>query len=330
MGSDLLIIEDTYEDIRELDDILQTEGYTVRAARDGVSGVRAARSAPPDLILLDIMLPDQDGFQVCRELRADERLAHIPIIFLSALHDVSLKARAFEAGGYDYLTKPFNCREVLVRVQHQLERVHLRARLQDAARLKERQHVARELHDSVNQTLFVLSATVQSMMMDADALPEDYQAQLAHVNTLSRSALAEMRTLLNELRPSQLRKASIQKLLHQLVDAFRLRLAAEVRVIAVDAPLSAEDKLVLYRIVQEALNNAAKHASAHHVSVAFVDEGSQYRLLVEDDGQGFDPSHIHEGMGLHTMRERAEQHGMSFNLRSALGAGTRIEVISPK
>lgn len=327
LTGDILIIDDTYEDIETLDNILREAGYHVRAVRDAESGLRAARSVVPDLVLLDIMLPDQDGFEVCQQLRADEQLKDVPVIFLSALHDVQLKAQAFEAGGYDYITKPYNDKEVLVRVRHQLERVHLWAKLQETARLEERQHIARELHDSVNQTLFVLSATIQSMLMDADDFSSAHQKQLQYINLLSRSAMAEMRTLLNELRPSQIRKSTIQKLLNQLVDAFCLRLNTEVHIVIADVTLPDEVKTTFYRITQEALNNAAKYAGAARLTVSLLDDGQCCRLIIEDNGKGFDPTHIHEGMGLHTMRERAENHDMGFKLESSPGKGTRIEVI---
>lgn len=327
MPGDILIIDDAYEDIAYLNTILTEAGHKVRAARDGESGLQAARAVMPDLVLLDIILPDQDGFRVCQSFRDDEQLHSVPVVIVSALHDISLKAQAFEAGGFDYITKPFNEHEVIVRVQHQLERVHLREQLQETARITERQHIARELHDSVNQTLFALRATVQAMQMDADALPPAHVTQLDQLNILSKSALAEMRTLLNELRPSQIRKASMQKLLNQLVDAYRLRLEADVRTIIVDCDMPDTVKLVFYRIAQEALNNAAKYARATAISVQFVDEGMVYRLVIEDDGAGFDPSGDHSGMGLHTMRERAEQLGIQFELVSAPGAGTRIEAV---
>lgn len=329
MSADILIIEDNYADIRILEGILDEAGYAVRVARDGKSGLRAARALPPDLILLDMMLPDQDGYHVCQVMRDDPQLAEVPVVFISALYDASLKAQAFAAGAHDYITKPFNSTEVRVRVQHQLERVLLRQQLQENARLQERQHIARELHDSVNQTLFIMSALVQGLVQEAETLPAEVRDQVASINALSQSVMAEMRALLNELHPAQIANTSIQKLLHQLVDAFRLRVNADISIIVADAELPQDIKLVFYRITQEALNNVAKYAGAMHLSVHFLETDSGYRLLIEDDGRGFDTAAISEGMGRHTMRERAEQHGMGFSLDSAPGQGTRIEVYWP-
>lgn len=325
--SDILIIDDNYEDIVILQNILKTGGYHTRAVRDGSSGLKAAQAITPDLVLMDIVLPDQDGFKVCRQFHEDKVLNKVPIIFVSAMHDINLKVQAFESGGYDYITKPFNGIEVLVRVRHQLERMQLREELEENARLKERYRIARELHDSVNQTLFITSASVQAMMMDQDQLPRNMRDQLVSINVLAQSALAEMRTLLNELRPSHMRDASIQTLLRQLVDAFRLRINAEISLVATDFDLPHDIKLAFYRITQEALNNVAKHASPQHLKVHFMEEPDCVRLIIEDDGYGFDMNHHRGGMGLHTMRERAEQHKIDFVITSSPGMGTRIELL---
>lgn len=327
MSSDILIIEDSYEDLHMLDRLLQSAGHHVYAARDGASGLRAASSLVPDLVMLDIVLPDCDGFEVCRRLQAEAALSDIPVIFISALQDVDLKARAFDAGALDYIIKPFNTQEVLIRVQHQIELAALRRQLEEHARLGERQHIARELHDSVNQTLFAINATIHLMMMDSASLPAEQRGNLENLQVLSRAAQAEMRALFNELRPSQIHQSSIQKLMDQLVEAYRQRLEAEITIITADVELPVTIKLALYRITQESLNNAAKHAHASHVHVSLMDEGQQIRLIVRDDGCGFDPSAVDCGMGLHTMRERAEQQNIRLNISSAPGKGAQIEAV---
>ena len=116
----ILIVDDTPANLRLLADILSKAEYLVRPARDGETAVRSAQSAPPDLILLDIVMPHLDGYDVCRQLKADERTADIPIIFISALDNVEEKVKSFTNGGVDYITKPFQSEEVLARVQTHL------------------------------------------------------------------------------------------------------------------------------------------------------------------------------------------------------------------
>ena len=117
---DVLIVDDTLENLRVLSSILTDHHYNVRKATGGMMALKVVETLAPDLILLDIMMPDLSGYQVCKELKKNPRTANIPIIFLSALDDVLDKVTAFEIGGADYITKPFQIEEVLVRVKNQL------------------------------------------------------------------------------------------------------------------------------------------------------------------------------------------------------------------
>lgn len=117
---DILIVDDVPDNLRLLSDILTRQGYSVRKAIRGQLALIAAKTLTPDLILLDVNLPDLNGYEVCQQLKADSTTAPIPIIFLSAGNEVVDRVRAFQAGGADYITKPFQLEEVLVRVRTQL------------------------------------------------------------------------------------------------------------------------------------------------------------------------------------------------------------------
>lgn len=117
---DILIVDDLADNLRILSETLSSQGHRVRAVRSGSMAVIGAKTAPPDVILLDIRMPTMDGFEVCRQLKGDAATQHIPVIFLSALDEATDKTRAFEAGGVDYITKPFQTVEVQARVHHQL------------------------------------------------------------------------------------------------------------------------------------------------------------------------------------------------------------------
>ncbi|MBW4689182.1 MAG: EAL domain-containing protein [Komarekiella atlantica HA4396-MV6] len=117
---DILIIDDMAINLRVLSSILTKEGYNVRKALNWQMALTACQTVLPDLILLDIMMPEVDGYEVCQRLKASELTADIPVIFISALDDVFDKIKAFRVGGVDYITKPFEFEEVLVRVQNQL------------------------------------------------------------------------------------------------------------------------------------------------------------------------------------------------------------------
>lgn len=126
----ILVVDDTPDSLRLLVGILSEHGYKVRAAPNGKLALSAAKKMPPDLILLDINMPEMDGYEVCRRFKADPRTAHIPIIFLSAWSDVFDKVRAFSVGGVDYITKPFQIEEAIVRIKTHLTICSLQSRLQ--------------------------------------------------------------------------------------------------------------------------------------------------------------------------------------------------------
>ncbi|MDP8964666.1 MAG: response regulator [Cyanobacteriota bacterium] len=131
--SNILIVDDTPDNLRLLSTMLTEQGYEVGKARNGQMALKSAQAAPPDLILLDINMPEMNGYEVCERLKADDQTKEIPVIFISALDDVLDKVKAFSVGGVDYITKPFQGEEVLARVQNHL---NLQA-LQKALRIEQ-------------------------------------------------------------------------------------------------------------------------------------------------------------------------------------------------
>lgn len=116
----ILIVDDSLNNLNLLCNLLRKHGYRVRKAVDGQMALMGVQAEPPDLIMLDVMMPDMDGYSVCRQLKSMPETAEIPIIFLSALSETLDKIRAFEVGGADYITKPYHAQEVLARVAHQI------------------------------------------------------------------------------------------------------------------------------------------------------------------------------------------------------------------
>lgn len=121
MNANILIVDDTLPSLQLLSNLLTGQGYKVRGILKGQKALSTARLAKPDLILLDIKMPDLDGYEVCKQLKADEQTSHIPVIFISALNEALDKVKAFALGGADYITKPFQVEEVLARIENQLK-----------------------------------------------------------------------------------------------------------------------------------------------------------------------------------------------------------------
>lgn len=132
----ILVVDDTTANLRLLTDLLTEQGYTVHPASDGELALEFVRSILPDIILLDIRMPGMDGFEVCRRLKAEERTRSIPVIFISILEDEHDKVRGFQAGGVDYITKPFQAEEVLARIGTQLRLRELTGRLEKQVRIR--------------------------------------------------------------------------------------------------------------------------------------------------------------------------------------------------
>jgi sigma-B regulation protein RsbU (phosphoserine phosphatase) len=132
LRADILIVDDTPANLHLLSQMLAEQGYRVRPVPDGPLALAATRAEPPDLILLDIRMPEMNGYEVCEHLKADDQTRDIPIIFISALDAIQDKVRAFTVGGVDYVTKPFQVEEVLARVETHLTLRELQKQLQDA------------------------------------------------------------------------------------------------------------------------------------------------------------------------------------------------------
>jgi PAS domain S-box-containing protein len=128
--ADILAIDDTPENLALLSQMLTAKGYKVRSVTKGSTAIRGAKAAPPDLILLDVKMPEMNGYEVCQQLKADDRTRNIPVIFISALGDVFDKVKAFQVGGVDYITKPFQVEEVLARLDTHLTICNLQIKLQ--------------------------------------------------------------------------------------------------------------------------------------------------------------------------------------------------------
>ena len=174
---DILVVDDMPANLRLLTQMLTEHGYKVRAAVNGTWALTTARVAQPDLIVLDILMPDMDGYEVCRRLKADPQLCGIPVLFISALSEVEDKVKGFAVGGLDYITKPFQREEVLARIQthltlRQLQRELVAANAELAQRLAELQVKNEELDAFAHTVAHDLKGTVTNIVGFAELLQE--------------------------------------------------------------------------------------------------------------------------------------------------------------
>ena len=207
----------------------------------------------------------------------------------------------------------------------------LRSQAAELAASQERAHLARELHDSVTQALFSMGLTLRTMEILLETDPEAARGKVAELRELQKDALAEMRTLIFELRPSSLESDGLVLALRSHATAVQRRTGLTI---VVDAepierlPLPAEE--ALYRIGQEALHNVVKHANASNATLRITGDGGSVRLSVTDDGVGFAPAEVPRGhLGLIGMRQRVDLVGGELRVESRPGGGTLIEASAP-
>lgn len=211
-----------------------------------------------------------------------------------------------------------------------IENARLRAQAEEAAIVAERSRIARDLHDSVTQTLFAANIIAEVLPRIWQRNVERGQQKLEELHELTRGALAEMRTLLLELRPNMLPDAHLSELLRQLVDATigRARVPVTLEIYGECNALPKDIRIALYRITQEALNNVAKHARATRVVVTVVCGPDQTEVTIHDDGVGFHLDTITgDHLGLAIMHERAEETGAVLTIHAAPDHGTVITAL---
>jgi DNA-binding NtrC family response regulator len=206
---EILVVEDTQASLRLLADLLTKQGYRVRPASDGSLALKSVAAKAPDLILLDVKMPGMDGYEVCRRLKADERSCRVPIIFISAFSETGQKVKGFDAGGVDYITKPFEPEEVLARVKTQL-------------RLREAEEALRQARNTleirVQERTAELQASNQALRESEEKIRgafeeiERLKAQLELENTYLREEVKEAREFGDIIGKS----AALRQLLHQV------------------------------------------------------------------------------------------------------------------
>ncbi len=160
----VMVVDDNPDNLELLEDILYSRGYGVAAFLDGEMALNAASRNPPDVILLDIMMPGMDGFQICRKMKTLKQLKDVPVIFISALEDTSNKLKAFTRGGVDYITKPIQEEEVLARINTHLKLSKMQLELKNKNEHLEElvQEQVKEISDSQIATLVAISSLAES------------------------------------------------------------------------------------------------------------------------------------------------------------------------
>jgi signal transduction histidine kinase len=326
----VLVVDDTIENLRLLASMLEEHGYEVRPVTNGRQALQAAERNPPDLILLDITMPEMDGYEVCRRLRANDRSKEVPVIFLTALTDTADKLRAFAIGGVDYITKPFQFEEVLARVNTHVSLRRAQVALADSY---ERLRALEQLRDDlVHMIIHDLRSPLQAILSSLELL----EGPAAVLDEDSR----------NDLRKAIESSDELGRMINNLLDVSRLeagrmplerrvwnltRMADEVRAaletvdretrIEVESPGAVEvscDGSLVRRIMENLVGNAIRHTPAGtRIRISIARDEGRAHVAVHDEGGGVPAqarTKIFEKFGTVESRHERVYHSVGLGL----------------
>lgn len=351
----ILIVDDTPANLRLLSSMLAEQGYKVRSVISGKMALTTARAAPPDLILLDIRMPEMDGYEVCEQLKADEETHDIPIMFISALDAAQDKVRAFTVGGVDYVTKPFQLEEVVARVKTHLALRNLQKSLQ--REIIERDKLIAELDAYAHTVAHDLKNPLGTLIGFSDMLETSYtelsdeQMRLC-VGTMAKSGrkmtniieelllLASVRKMedvsIEPLDMSAVVAEALDRLAYMVADYQAEIVTPEVWPLALGYGPWVEEIWVNY--VSNALKYGGQPPQVQMGAMLLNEPDSQAQFWVRDNGVGLSPedqaclftpfTQIHRaraeghGLGLSIVQRIAEKLGGKVGVESEVGQGS--------
>jgi signal transduction histidine kinase len=344
----ILVIDDELITRTTLGALLEKPSYRVEMAEDGIQGIEMAKQLNPDVILLDVMMPRMNGYDVCKRIRSDPQIAEVPIIMVTALDDRDAKLNGLVAGADDFLAKPFDSLELEIRL-HTLRRVdryrHLmdeREKLQETlaelstknrqlqilsqqvltAQENERRHVAVELHDEIGQLITGLKLILERKQDDMSTL-------LTEARAVTNELMQRVREMSLDLRPAALDDFGLPAALNDLFKRFasQTKISLHHNINPLDERrFDKAIEIAAFRVVQEALTNVARHADINEANVTLTVTPDHMQIRIADLGKGFDINSrdMSASTGLSGMAERVNMAGGHFTLQSAPGKGTLI------
>lgn len=330
---------------------LEEAHFAIAEAGDGLEAVSIFKQTEPDIVLLDILMPEMDGFAVCTALRGLSEGESTPILVITGREDIEAINRAYEVGATDFIHKPIHWTILSHRVRYMVR--HERQRKQAAAEIirqreelrglatrlaeveeMERQGLATEIHDDVCQNLSSIGLSLETLKLSFQKEPVDRSmSRLSEAVKLVAKTGEITREIMEGLRPTVLAHYGLMGGLRYLGEQFQEKTNISIEIVGEEAAprLAPKAELALFRIAQEALANVAKHAQAARVTISKEERGDAIYLTIADNGVGFEPSQSGQSMngkkwGLMTIRERARAVGGSCRIESRPGQGTKVVV----
>lgn len=296
----ILVVDDTIENLRLLTRMLDQHGYETRPVTSGRQALQAVDNEAPHLILLDINMPEMNGYDVCRRIKEREELEDVPVIFLTALTDTADKVRAFDVGGVDYITKPFQVEEVLARVKTHVELRRARLELLESY---ERLRSLEELRDNLVQMivhdmrspLHILLACLESMELEAqddlgEQEAENLRSAIAAAEGLSRMAthMLDLSRLEQGKMPLERERCDLAEIGREVAGRFAQLEPDRPILVDADGPIEATcDGAVIKRVLENLVGNGVKHTPpGGRLRISIEARNQAARIAVDDEGPG--------------------------------------------
>jgi signal transduction histidine kinase len=361
----ILIVDDIPANLKVLGDILKGEGYKIRPVPNGSLALQVASREKPDLILLDIMMPEMDGFEVCRRLKDIPGLSDIPVIFISALNETSDIVKALKSGGVDFITKPFQAEEVVARVK-----THLQLHLQSIVLLEQSRQM-KELIATKDKFFSILAHDLRgplggfmglTELMADESFEFSQQQQKQMIVELNESACSIFNLLENLLEWSRMQQGQIAYMpvtlnLYELVDGCITTLLDSIRKknisVHVDIPKGRQvfaDPNMLQSIIRNLVSNAIKFTPrGGDLSISTeTSQNGRMVVVVKDSGIGMNEAMLDNlfhlnfnksrpgtdgehstGLGLHLCKEFVKQHNGDIWAESTPEKGSMFKFTLP-
>ncbi|MGL5508823.1 MAG: sensor histidine kinase [Microcoleaceae cyanobacterium] len=365
--ADIMIVDDTPDNLQVLFTMLNEHGYEVRRVLNGQQAMNAIATDPPELILLDIMMPELNGYEVCTRLKSQANTCHIPIIFLSALDEAVDRVRGFEVGGADYITKPFHIQEVIARVENQLTIIRQRRQLleQNENLQKLNQELSRS-NQELEEFAHVVSHELLQPLTSIKALSQlllfkyrkDFNAEIQQFLNQIVAATDRMHQLTRKLlayaqvgsQDLHLCTTDCHTLLTELLADLQLNMQNnDTQIIMPDKlPVIMADQLQLRELFQNLITNALKYRREIplFIEIRAIAYPSHWLFSISDNGMGIQPEYMTKiftiftripsvedlpgsGIGLSICQKIVERHGGKIWLESNFGEGTTFYFTFP-
>jgi signal transduction histidine kinase len=311
----ILVVDDVPANLKLLDDILKSEGYKTRPVLSGELALRAAEKEKPDLVLLDIMMPDIDGFEVCRRLKENPDLKDIPVIFISAIGETANVVTAFNYGGVDYINKPFQAEEVIARVK-----THLKLRFQSQEllelneRLKQQTKELEELNATKDKFFTIiahdLKSPFNSIMGFSEMLVEQvrdktYDGIEQYANIILDSSQRALDLLMNLMDWARSQTGKMEfipeyfelvNFIKDITSLFEDIAGQKSIIIKKDLPLNAPvfaDHAMISTVIRNLISNAIKFTKpGGEITISAIEKPDQLIIMVKDSGIGISNDRI--------------------------------------